>query len=67
MGTSILYGEGFASQRLEQDTDGSTVRNRLLRYSVNLRWPIPSTINWYRLPPEVDEEDFNFVFGLDDS
>jgi len=66
MGTSILYGEGLASQRLEQDTDGTTVRNRLLRYSVNLRWPIPSTIDWYKLPPEVDDSDFNFVFGLED-
>jgi len=67
MGTSILYGEGLSSQRLEQDTDGSTVRNRLLRHSVNLRWPIPSTIDWYKLPPEVEEADFNFVFGLEDS
>ncbi|MBV8362949.1 MAG: hypothetical protein JO193_00125 [Candidatus Eremiobacteraeota bacterium] len=66
MGTSIMYGEGFASQRLEQDTDGTTIRNRLLRRSVNLRWPIPSTIDWYKLPPEVEESDFNFVFGLED-
>lgn len=66
MGTSILYGEGHASQRLEQDTDGTTTRNRLLRYSVNLRWPIPSTIDWYKTPPEVNDADFDFVFGLED-
>lgn len=66
MGTSILYGEGHASRRLEQNIDGSTVRNRLLRYSVNLRWPIPSAIDWYKLPPEIEESDFNFVFGLED-
>ena len=65
MSTSILYGEGLRSQRLEQEGQ-ETVRNTLLRYSVNLRWPIPPDIDWYHLPPEVEESDFNFVFGLDD-
>jgi hypothetical protein len=66
MGTSILYGEGTASQRLEQSVDGIFHKNTLTRSSVNLRWPIPGNIDWYNMPDEVPEELFRFIFGLED-
>jgi hypothetical protein len=65
MGTSILYGEGHASQRLEQTADGAITYNRLLRHSVNERWPIPPWANWRRLPPRTDPVHAEFIFGAE--
>lgn len=67
LGKSILYGEGLASQRLEVDPKtGKVTYNRLSRYAANQRWALPEDIDWYRLPDEVDERLFRFVFGLDE-
>jgi hypothetical protein len=60
---SILYGEGLASQRLEVSPDGKYTLNRLLRDSVDGRWPIPQWVGWNRMPPEVGPEYSRFLFG----
>lgn len=66
MRNSILYGEGYASQRLEIDGQtGKVTRNRLNRYSVNNYWAIPDDIDWYRMPAQVSAENYNFIFGID--
>ncbi|WP_159086225.1 hypothetical protein [Burkholderia mayonis] len=66
MDISIMYGEGFASQRLEIDAKTKKVTyNRLERKSVDGHWEIPAEIDWYRMPPEVNENDYKFIFGLD--
>jgi hypothetical protein len=65
MGRSILYGEGVASRRLEQSPDGAVTYNRLSRHSVNLRLPMPEDAEWFRLPPDLSDQHFRFVFGLD--
>ena len=63
MNTSILYGEGLASQRLEVDPVTQNVTyNRLRRYSVNGHWAIPETVNWMHMPPELGEEHRQFIF-----
>jgi hypothetical protein len=66
MGKSVLYGEGVASQRLEQSPGGAVTYNRLSRHSVNLRLPMPENVDWFQLPPDLSNQHFRFVFGLDD-
>lgn len=65
MNISIMYGEGFSSQRLEIDANTKEVtENTLNRYSINGRWDIPKDINWYNMPEDVDEKYYNFLFGI---
>ena len=66
MNISIMYGEGLSSQRLEVDPKTKEVNyNRLNRYSINGHWDIPSELNWFRMPPEIDEKHKDFIFGQD--
>ncbi|PLC52490.1 hypothetical protein CR155_18515 [Pollutimonas nitritireducens] len=65
LGVSILYGEAYASQRLEIDgKTGQVTHNRLNRYSINDHWDIPANIDWHRMPAEVSPEHYNFIFGV---
>jgi len=62
---SIMYGEGLASQRLEIDPNTREITyNRLNRYSINGHWEIPDDIDWYKMPPEIGDEHFDFIFGI---
>lgn len=66
MNESILYGEGLSSQRLEiAPRTKNVTKNTLLKKSVNMRWPIPNSFDWYKLPPEVSPEYFGFIFGIE--
>ena len=53
---SIMFGEGLASQRIEVDTSGKVVLNRLEKKSAIGRVEIPEDINWF---VEVDGVDLN--------
>lgn len=61
---SIMYGEGYLSQRLEIDSLGAEpIRNRLERYSINQYWDIPEGIQWDVMPQYVDDKFKKFIFG----
>ena len=65
MNISIMYGEGLASQRLEiEPYTNKVTMNTLSKVSVNGHWEIPSDINWFIMPKEVDESYYDFIFGI---
>jgi hypothetical protein len=67
MRKSILYGEAYASQRVEVDAaTGKVTYNHLSRWSVNGHWAIPPDIDWFKPPLELAPEHLRFVFGLDE-
>lgn len=68
MNISIMYGEGYSSQRLEYDpiTERTTM-NSLNKYSVNGHWAIPENVNWFVMPEQVDERFYYFIFGIIES
>lgn len=64
MNTSILYGEGLASQRLEVNgKTGAITKNTLARQSVNGHWAIPKGIDWFKPPLDIPARYYPFVFG----
>lgn len=65
MRRSILYGEGHDSQRLETSPGGQVRENHLSRGSVDLGIGLPNRPAWLTLPPDIPENEFRFVFGLD--
>lgn len=68
MNISIMYGEGYSSQRLEYDPiTKKTTMNSLNKYSVNGHWEIPDNVNWFIMPEQVDERFYYFIFGIIES
>lgn len=66
MNSSVMYGEGLASQRLEIEAEtGKITKNTLNKNSINSHWEIPDYINWFVMPPEVDEKYYEFIFGIE--
>lgn len=64
MKKSILYGEGYASQRLEiEELDGKPKKNTMERYSINQYWELPEDVLWNTMPLYIDEKYRDFVFG----
>lgn len=64
MNDSIMYGEGLSSQRLEIAAETNEITmNTLNKASVNGYWEIPSDINWFVMPQEIDESYADFIFG----
>lgn len=64
MGTSLLYGEGLKSQRLEISPNGTVQENHLSRGSVDELIPMPPGSDWDRLPPEVSSKFVDFLYNI---
>lgn len=63
LSTSILYGEGYSSQRLEISADcKEIVKNIHEKYSINGHWEIPENIQWDIMPEDIPEDYYNFIF-----
>ena len=66
MRRSLLYGEGFKSQRLEMSPSGVVRENHLSRGSVDGLIPMPENSRWDQLPPDVNKKYFDFLFSKAD-